>query len=297
MPVTVVSGYLGAGKTSVINHMLRNPGGRRLLVMVNDFGALNIDADLLVSEDEDTLTLSNGCICCTMGTELVEALDAALLRRPRPDGLVIEASGVAEPARIAMAAHAEPEMRYAGVVTVVDAAHIAGLLADPLIGAQVGAQLTAADLLLLTKTDLADEAAARDVLAERSSASVLVAPGGVVDPALVLDLRDPVEPGVSGGPAHDHGVQYRSWSTTGGTCARERVRDLLRDPPAGLLRFKGRLVVDDETCVEAHLVGRTWSLTPAPTVAETRAVAIGLAPEFDPEIFETVWLGVTSSER
>lgn len=297
LPVTVVSGYLGAGKTSVINHILRHPGGRRLLVMVNDFGALNIDADLLVSEDEDTLTLSNGCICCTMGTELVEALDAALQRRPRPDGLVIEASGVAEPARIAMAAHAEPEMRYAGVVTVVDAAHIATLLADPLIGAQVAAQVTAADLLLLTKTDLASEDAARALLAGRSAAPVMVAPDGVVDPALVLDLADPAAPGPSGGPAQEHGVQYRSWSTTGGVGGRERVKALLGDPPAGLLRFKGRLVLDDGTCVEAHLVGRTWSIGPAPTVSETRAVAIGLAPDFDPEAFETLWLGVLTDAR
>lgn len=160
LPVTVISGYLGSGKTSLINHILRHAEGRRIMVMVNDFGALNIDADLLESAEEDTLTLSNGCICCTMGTELLYALSDALDRRPRPDFLVIEASGVADPQKIAAAAHAEPEMRYCGVVVTVDAANIGALLADHRIGHQVAGQLEGADLALITKTDLAplDEA-------------------------------------------------------------------------------------------------------------------------------------------
>ena len=137
LPTVVIAGYLGAGKTSLVNHLLRNPGGRRIMVMVNDFGALDIDADLLESADDDTVTLSNGCICCTMGTELMYALADACDRRPRPDALVIEASGVAQPEKIATAAHAEPEMRYGGIVTLADAANLAGLLEDREIGEQV----------------------------------------------------------------------------------------------------------------------------------------------------------------
>ncbi|MEX2518274.1 MAG: GTP-binding protein, partial [Paracoccaceae bacterium] len=121
----MVSGYLGAGKTSLVNHLLRNAGGRRIMVMVNDFGALDIDADLLESATEDTITLANGCVCCTMGTELLYALSDALDRRPRPDWLVIEASGVADPRKIAAAAHAEREMTYQGVVVMAYAASLA----------------------------------------------------------------------------------------------------------------------------------------------------------------------------
>lgn len=291
LPATVVSGYLGAGKTSLVNHLLRNPQGRRLLIMVNDFGALNIDADLLVSADENTLTLSNGCMCCTMGAEMYGALDDALARRPAIDALVIEASGVAEPARIAQAAHAEPEMRYAGIVTVADAATVADRLADRLIGAQVAAQLISADLVLLTKTDLADEAAARRTIARHAAAPVLVAPHGAIDPALVLDLPDPASPGRAAGsqPPADHRALYRSWASTGGVADRAALRALLSDPPRGTLRLKGRVVLTDGSVAEAHLVGRTWSLVGTEPVPETRVVAIGLANEFDLSEMQDQW--------
>ncbi|MDP5350234.1 MAG: GTP-binding protein, partial [Paracoccaceae bacterium] len=123
LPLTVIGGYLGAGKTTLINRLLREDHGQRVLVMVNDFGAINIDADLLVSADGDTMTLTNGCVCCTMGADLFMAMGDALDRRPRPDHLVIEASGIADPARIATAARAEPDMAYGGIAVVVDAMH------------------------------------------------------------------------------------------------------------------------------------------------------------------------------
>ena len=109
LPMIVISGYLGAGKTTLINRLLRAARGQRIMVLVNDFGAINIDADLLQRAAEDTLTLTNGCICCTMGADLFLALGDALDRRPRPDLLVIEASGVAHPRNIAEAAKAEPD--------------------------------------------------------------------------------------------------------------------------------------------------------------------------------------------
>jgi hypothetical protein len=101
VPVTVVGGYLGAGKTTLVNHLLRHAEGRRLVVMVNDFGDTPIDAALIAARDGDTLALSNGCICCSMGGDLVAAFDTAIRLAQRADALVIEASGVAEPDRIA----------------------------------------------------------------------------------------------------------------------------------------------------------------------------------------------------
>ena len=144
------------------------------MVMVNDFGELNIDAELLESADEDTLTLSNGCICCTMGTELLYALGDAIDRRPRPDHLVIEASGVAQPEKIAAAAHAEPEMQYAGIVTVADAANIGALTSDAKIGAQIAGQLAVADLVAVTKTDIGEDVTG--LLRELTEAPVVEAP-------------------------------------------------------------------------------------------------------------------------
>lgn len=290
LPTTVIAGYLGAGKTSLVNHLLRHPGGRRIMVMVNDFGALDIDADLLESADEDTLTLSNGCICCTMGTELMYALADACDRRPRPDALVIEASGVAQPEKIAAAAHAEPEMRYSGIVTVADAANIAALLADEEIGAQIRGQLAVADLVVLTKTDLAPAGPARDLIAGITPAPVVEADHGAVDADLLLErpaAQAPVAP-----HQHHHGEMYRSWSTTGGMVDREKLRALLAAPPAGLYRFKGRIALGDGSWVEAHLVGRTHEIHPTAPGAETRAVAIGVAGRFDPEAFETAWQAI-----
>lgn len=298
LPVTVIAGYLGSGKTSLVNHLLRNAGGRRIMVMVNDFGALNIDADLLESAEDDTLTLSNGCICCTMGTELMYALAGAIDRRPRPDCLVIEASGVAQPAKIAAAAHAEPEMRYCGVVTLVDAANIAGLLGDPLIGAQVAAQVAAADLALVTKDDLASFEDAALAIAGLTDAPALPAPHGAAPVDLLLERAEAEAPrGQSGGGSDDHQSHgrhdetYRSWSDEGGAADRARLAALLQSPPPGLYRFKGRVALAGGGAVEAHLVGRTWSIKPAPD-AMTRVAAIGVAPQFDVEDFARRWAAV-----
>lgn len=294
LPVTVVSGYLGSGKTSLVNHMLRNAGGRRIMVMVNDFGALNIDADLLESADEDTLTLSNGCICCTMGAELLYALSDALDRRPRPDCLVIEASGVAEPSKIAAAAEAEPEMRYCGVITMADAANIADLLKDRMIGAQVAAQLGSADLILVTKTDLAPLAPAAAAIAAHSGAPVLVAPRGAAPVDLLLDRAPAAAPPPA--ETHDHGAAYASWSTEGGEVDPDALRALLADPPPGLYRFKGRLRLIGGGGLDAHLVGRCWEITAA-EVQETRAVAIGLSPAFNSEGFAAAWKTVIATSH
>ena len=287
LPTTVIAGYLGAGKTSLVNHLLRHPGGRRIMVMVNDFGALDIDADLLESADEDTVTLSNGCICCTMGTELMYALADACDRRPRPDALVIEASGVAQPEKIAAAAHAEPEMRYGGIITLADAANLASLLADAEIGDQIRGQLAVADLIGLTKIDLGDAGRARALLAEISAAPVIEVRDGAIEADLILDRPETSAPAA---PArHDHGGMYRSWSSAGGVLLREPLGEVLARPPDGLYRFKARIALSDGEWVEAHRVGHVTSMTSCPPADETRAVAIGLADRFDPDEFDRCW--------
>lgn len=288
LPVTVIAGYLGAGKTTLVNHLLRNPGGRRIMVMVNDFGDIDIDADLLESADEDTMTLSNGCICCTMGAELLYALSDALDRRPRPDHLVIEASGVAEPAKIAAAAHAEPEMLYSGVVTLADAANLPALLEDRLIGAQVAEQIRSADLVLVTKADIADPAPAREGAKALTKAPVLTV-DGPPETELVLGPAN-VSPPRPGRHA-DHGAAYESWAATGGVATLAGLKAALTAPPPGLFRFKGRVALADGGAAEAHLVGRTWAVTRADEAAETKVVGIGPAGAFDRDAVEAWWRG------
>ncbi|MBU3751789.1 MAG: GTP-binding protein, partial [Mycobacterium sp.] len=101
IPVTVIGGYLGSGKTTLLNQALRQSGGQRITVLVNDFGTINIDGDLIAADDGDTITLTNGCVCCMIGSDLMTALWSVRDREDPPDHVIIEASGIADPAPIA----------------------------------------------------------------------------------------------------------------------------------------------------------------------------------------------------
>jgi G3E family GTPase len=161
MPLStiVLGGYLGAGKTTLLNHLLRHAQGRRIAVMVNDFGDIGIDADLIESTDGEVMNLSGGCICCSVGSDLVAALMALPQRVPPPDLVLIETSGVALPGSVARGARLAPGIEIDAVVVLVDAETLRIRANDRHVGDTVLQQLTEADLLVLNKIDLADEAA------------------------------------------------------------------------------------------------------------------------------------------
>lgn len=156
IPVTVIGGFLGAGKTTLVNHILGGDHGLKVAVMVNDFGAINIDAALITSTEGDVFSLSNGCVCCGLNQGLVEQLEELLAARADIDHIVIEASGVADPARImdtVRYARFSGRLRADAIVVVADAAGF-----DDAITAAPGlaeAQIGSADLLILNKIDLA----------------------------------------------------------------------------------------------------------------------------------------------
>lgn len=158
IPVTLITGFLGAGKTTLVNNMLRDAQGLRLAVLVNDFGAVNIDAELIETSAEEVISLKNGCICCSLTGGLLAAINGVLRRADTPDAIIIEGSGIAEPFEVASAL-SDPELqRYApldGIVTVVDATGICDLDGEALNIAI--RQIAMADLVLLNKTDLIDE--------------------------------------------------------------------------------------------------------------------------------------------
>ena len=271
LPLTVIGGYLGAGKTTLINRLLREDHGQRVLVMVNDFGAINIDADLLVSADGETMTLTNGCVCCTMGSDLFMAMGKALDRRPRPDHLVIEASGIADPARIAVAAKAEPEMAYGGIAVVVDAQHWPALADDRQIGPQIRGQVAVADLLLISKAEDGVPAALETRLAALSAAPLIdLATCPEVAPLLLGGLA-PLQ-GKRDAPAHP---PYLGWSHEGGEAlSRAALEAKLRAAPPALYRIKGMVRDAEGPGWEVQVVGRSIEIKPAP-VSRTRIVAIG----------------------
>ncbi len=203
VPILLVAGFLGAGKTTVVNQLLTHASGERIAAVVNDFGAINIDAELIAGSEPGggVISLANGCICCSLEGDLLRTLANLLRRDPRPDRIVIETSGVADPADIVRTLMDPVIWREAPLETVlcvVDATQPPAALDDPLLRSQV----RSADLVALSKTDLADVAALDRVRAAvaaiKPAAVVVEAAHGSLPAALLFppDLdRPPRDPG------------------------------------------------------------------------------------------------------
>jgi cobalamin biosynthesis protein CobW len=221
VPCTIVTGFLGAGKTTLIRHVLQNVAGRRLAVIVNEFGDVGIDGDILkgcgdaACPEENIVELANGCLCCTVADEFVPALDAILAREPKVEHIVIETSGLALPKPLVQAFHwpaIRSRVTVDGVIAVVDGAALAedrvaadlealarqraadgALDHDDPIEEVFSDQLACADLVVLNKRDLIDAAGMERALASISAAmpravKVIMASGGRVDPVALLGL-------------------------------------------------------------------------------------------------------------
>lgn len=202
VPILLVTGFLGAGKTTVVNHLLANADGRRIAAVVNDFGAINIDAELIAGASDGVVSLANGCICCSLEGDLIRTLSTLLRRDPRPEYIVIETSGVADPGDIVRNLMDPVILREAPLETVlcvVDAAMPPAALDDAL----QRSQLRVADIVALSKLDLADEgtgARMREAIrAQRVPAVVVDARHGEIPSALLFPASDrapaPREPG------------------------------------------------------------------------------------------------------
>ncbi|WP_310566197.1 GTP-binding protein [Hydrogenophaga sp.] len=159
IPTLIIGGYLGAGKTSLVNQMLRSANGLRIAVLVNDFGDLNIDADLIQGQDGDLLSLAGGCVCCSFGSDLVAALMQMAARQPRVDLVLIETSGVAVPGAVARSVRLVAGLRLQAIVGLLDAETCQARSQDRYVGDLILQQLHEADVLLLNKVDLVSEAA------------------------------------------------------------------------------------------------------------------------------------------
>ncbi len=236
IPATVITGFLGAGKTTLIRHMLQNAGGRRIALIINEFGDLGVDGEILrgcgieACRDEDVVELSNGCICCTVADDFVPTLQALLARDAPPDHIVIETSGLALPLPLVRAFN-WPEIRTRvtvdGVIAVLDSPAVrAGRFVADLAAVEKQRsadatldhetpladlfedQLTAADMIVANKVDLlaAGELAAltADLRARvRPGVQILPASGGAIDPSILLGLGVGTETAAARQGAHD----------------------------------------------------------------------------------------------
>ena len=162
IPVTVLTGYLGAGKTTLLNRILTEPHGKKFAVIVNEFGEVGIDNDLVVGADEEVFEMNNGCICCTVRGDLIRILDGLMKRKGKFDGIIVETTGLADPAPVAQTFFMDQDVgdltRLDAVVTVADAKWLTDRLKD---APEAKNQIAFADVILLNKIDLvtADELA------------------------------------------------------------------------------------------------------------------------------------------
>jgi G3E family GTPase len=154
IPVTVLTGYLGAGKTTLLNRILSEPHGKRYAVIVNEFGEIGIDNDLIIDVDEEIFELNNGCVCCSVRGDLIRILTTLFKRRSSFDGIIIETTGLADPAPVAQTFFADDDVRNRArldaIVTVVDAAHVLQRLVD---SQEAVEQIAFADAIMLNKID------------------------------------------------------------------------------------------------------------------------------------------------
>ncbi|MEQ1484246.1 GTP-binding protein [Methyloglobulus sp.] len=303
IPVTVIGGYLGAGKTTLLNHILRNNKGIRFAVLVNDFGNINIDVDLIESQDGDTINLANGCICCSLaggfGTAMLSIRDRPVL----PDRVLIEASGVSDPFKIAQYAHL-PGFRLDSVIVLADAEFIQKRAADKYVGRQVIQQLKSADLLLLNKVDLVSDEKLTQVrewlhdlvpdirILEVSQGQVPVdmlfgekLPEDLANPETLEDLVDDKQ---SEKHEHHHDHDYVTWSYIGSSpLDGTKFRALIAGLDAGILRGKGFLYLAEDPSAQFvfQLVGKRWSIEKGMAwenrEPKTQFVLIGLAGSLD----------------
>ena len=245
LPLTVIGGYLGAGKTTLLNGILAEPDGQRIAVLVNDFGDVDIDGRLLASAAGDVLTLANGCICCSMVDGFAETLETVRGFADRIDRVVVEVSGVGEPRKVARWAHL-PGFTPDGVVVLVDPLSVRDRATDRYVGETVVNQVAGADLVVMSRSDVADEAdlaGTESWLSGMTDAPVLRSPL----PTAVLLGPGPRNLAAEDAPAptsppHDHVSISRHLD---GPVTRKSIDAWIRARPGGVVRAKGLLRVDD----------------------------------------------------
>ncbi len=294
IPVTTIGGYLGAGKTTLLNRVLSDDHGLRIAVIVNDFGSISIDEKLIVSRDGEIVSLANGCACCSVAGDLAEALDRFARLEPRPDHILIETSGVANPARIADLANS-PGLRTRNTVVLADVETVLAQATDKFVGRLVRDQLSRADVIVLNKIDLLDQPRLESVRAwmQRTSPGTRVVESirGSIPLDILFGTADPDKrpepPGGKPAAIRQGTTPFESfcWTAPGGMDL-DALRAVVGNLPSTIVRAKGIIAAADpaEGLFVLQSVGQRSVIEPMDSSAvagDTEIVLIGIAGTMD----------------
>lgn len=297
IPVTILTGFLGAGKTTLLNCILNGDHGLRVAVLVNDFGSVNIDAQLVLGVESNVISLTNGCICCTIRDDLVETVIQTINRPERPEYILLEASGVAEPTGIAMAFNnpgLRDRIRLDSILCVVDAEQV---FASPETMELKIFQMACADMIILNKVDLVDRdhiAKIKEWLDSRFHRYRLIEASRCDVPLPVLlsvGRFDPAQLDANVQRDPDHSKGFSTWNfETDRPLSLEALRETASHLPAGIYRAKGVIYAAEEPArrVVLQVVGRrvdisleeAWRGRPA----RTQIVVIGAPGAIEGEV-------------